>query len=297
MTNLSELFPQVPQLSGWGAGVVSADQHKNALMNADLNRLSWQQDYNQNQQLNPIKLQSEQELLKQRQNTNKKSMYEMEDYERLREPTYKSKLAELSASVDENELKRTMTRIQRDLMSPDKATQEQAQKMYMLTGDMLKLKEQYRLAGANQVNAAQVRASQGGGSGGAPRDRWQEAYDKAPNITKLGMLRDRLATIDPSDPSYAGYSSRYNEIAKLVNENAPPKPVPVTGPDGKISLQAPSGITPVQPGIALPPAAPKKTNSPQNAQEAARSGWILKQDAAGNKAYVSPDGKQFFEVK
>lgn len=258
MANLNEMFPQVPQLSGWGAGMVSADQHKNALLNSELNRLSWKQGYDQDQQLNPLKLQAEQELIKQRRVSNQKSIYEMEDYLRLRVPTYVAKLAELSNSVDASELKQTMTRIQRNLMSPDKAVQEEARKMYMMTGDILKLKEQYRLAGENQTNVANIRASHSGGSGGAVRDRWQEAYNKAPTVNKLAMLRDRLATINPSDPAYAGYANRYNELAKLANEAKPGKPSPVIGPDGKITLQAPTGIIPVQPGITIPRAIPER---------------------------------------
>lgn len=298
MANLSELFPQVPQLTGWGAGMVSADQHKNALMNADLNRLSWAQDYGHNQQINPLKVKNEQELLTSRQQANKKGLMEMNDYERLREPTYKSKLEELSANSDEATLKKTMVGIQRNLMSPDPATREQAQKMFMLTGDMLKLKEQYRLAGNNQMQVAGIRAAkQGGGATKETRDRWQEAYDKSPPVNKLAMIRDRIATMDQSDPNYGAWVDRYNSVASLVNEAKPQKPVPVTGPDGKITLQAPPGITPVAPGIALPPKTPNRNAAPTNADEAKRAGWVLLPDKHGNKAYVSPDGKSFFEVK
>ena len=103
--------------------------------------------------------------------------------------------------------------------------------------------------------------------------------------------------MDQSDPNYGAWVDRYNSIATLANESKPQKPVPVTGPDGKIILQAPTGIAPVAPGIALPPKTPNRSAAPTNADEAKRSGWVLKQDSAGNKAYVSPDGKSYFEVK
>ena len=37
--------------------------------------------------------------------------------------------------------------------------------------------------------------------------------------------------------------------------------------------------------------------NPTNIQEAQKAGWVYKVDAKGNKAYVSPDNKQFIEVK
>jgi len=66
-----------------------------------------------------------------------------------------------------------------------------------------------------------------------------------------------------------------------------PAPVSVAGPTNAATAGRP----------ARQAAAEAAKKNPTNIQEAQQAGWVYKVDAKGNKAYVSPDNKQFIEVK
>jgi len=128
--------------------------------------------------------------------------------------------------------------------------------------------------------------------------QYQPFYNKAIEGYKNTGMAPAIGEIESnfiSDPFHKSINQTYAKAIgsvlrdKSVNEQAPEaSPPPTTAAKAPPIQDATGGRPPPQ---AAAPQAPKAA-TPQ-----IPAGWTLKKDAKGNKAYVSPDGKQFIEVK
>jgi hypothetical protein len=128
----------------------------------------------------------------------------------------------------------------------------------------------------NAISDAQVRLITDGKS-------WSDMLNTAENKFKNGGVlsnnqREQIHTIANAifDNYKKGYQPVYDQVTKQLKASGIPEPFWGIPDLNKLSDQAQ--------GAAATPR--------QNA-----NGWILHTDAQGNKAYVSPDGKQYQEVK
>lgn len=103
---------------------------------------------------------------------------------------------------------------------------------------------------------------------------WNELLD---NINDPEVVKQRLAEIEAQNERAVNLRKMNIDVIRQ-NYNAGP-----TDTSGYESQPATVGANKV-----APPAPPSMKNS---------QGWVLHTDANGNKAYVSPDGKQFEEVR
>lgn len=91
-------------------------------------------------------------------------------------------------------------------------------------------------------------------------------------------------------------AKQYAAIQGNVNNQGK---VDVTGlTSGAIPTLNPNRTATTTPGTEFPQRGGQQPKAqPKNAQEAEAAGWVLHKDKNGNKAYVSPDGKSYFEAK
>ena len=139
--------------------------------------------------------------------------------------------------------------------------------------------------------------------------QYQPFYNKAIEGYKNTGMAPAIGEIESnfiSDPFHKSINQTYAKAIgsvlreKSVNEQAPEASQPLTTAVKAPPMEAAAVGKP--PPKTAPAAAPQTASqtapqAPKAATPQIPAGWTLKKDAKGNKAYVSPDGKQFIEVK
>jgi hypothetical protein len=197
MADLSTIYPQMAQAEGPQAGLWQAQQAWDAQQNNQINQASNLQQLYENQQMLPLKMGEKQSTIG-LNNANaahanalaSNSFYDLDAKERLKEPTYQAALSGLAAQTTENEVKQAHSQIEKDLMSPDPATREQAQQRYKVTGDMLKMYEANRIKSEAEQKVANIHA---GATLGAARI----AADASTANTKADIKAGKFANHSP----------------------------------------------------------------------------------------------------
>lgn len=257
---LPQMFPPVDN-NGWAqSGFQLGDMQNIARQQAMLNNKMAMDEMARANELHPLEFQIKQEKLRGDRATNDKTIFDLEQAERLKEPSYNKKLQELLAGAKEHELKQAVGQLEMDMLSPDKKVADNARRLYMMTSDMVKLQEAERLKTAGQMQVEGVRQA-----GMNSRD---DAKLKAKNSV-LASIDQQLVSLkgkpietytllsrilsspglDPAD--YARYSAQLAAVTPmaeaLINKGGIGKPV--VGPDGKYTIQ-PGVSLPVSPGVA-----------------------------------------------
>lgn len=315
MDQLAQMFPQMdPSSMGAAAGFNMADQQIIARQNAGLNQQMALQDIFQQEQMNPLKVKNQQltnEGLvasnKESDMRTRKGLFELDEAERLKEPKYQSMLAKLRGETSEAELKQTHARIEQEMLSPDPKVRNRALGMYKMTGDMIKMYEQEKERRTTSYGVASIGQKGQSDRAAAKEDKGRNfvaSLDKHKKATeKYSALVAEMGLIGPSDPMYATYAQMAQNLLPQVQEEANKGAgniVETIGPDGKktYGIRKPTQMAPNVPMQPSPAAAsrPQRQTAPKTPQEARSAGWVLKMDAAGNKAYVGPNN-EILEIK
>jgi len=232
MADLSTMFPQsdLPGLSG----IMQGEQFNIAKRNAQLNQQNYLQEMMQQQALNPLALQEKQAQIDSHRasarNTNALAAgheYDQKEKEWLQEPARQAALAEYASKHSKAELDLVHSRVEREMMSPDPKIREGARKMYMLTGEMVKLAEQKRLERENSMAEIGAREEAAKRTKAANEGDQKSRYEKFLMSTKgdaaksLNILLQGVEMFKSTDPAYAAELGARAEQAKRVVEADP----------------------------------------------------------------------------
>lgn len=307
MADLQTIFPNTDGL-GYLSGMMKGDMFNIAKQNNQINQQGNQAEQQRLAEMHPLDMAYKQAqtgyqtaLGSQANASADKSIWELEQNQRLQEPAYKAALAKFLQDTNESEVKQAHAELEKQLMSPDPQVRAKAQQLYKGTGDMLKMyeqqaeqrKTQYGVASINaQSREAVAKARQGVG------DFWSNLVKNTkgdPTKMRSGLIAE-ATRLQQSDPEAA---AMYLAQAKALEEQqdaalAGTQPSYVLGPDGRPVLND-NAVRPkaATPGVTSPTQQPKKPTTPQEAQQA---GWKLMVDKNGNRAYVGPN-KEIMEVK
>ncbi len=165
MADLSTVFPQMAQSEGFQSGLWQADQNAIAQQNARLNQRGALQQMFRDQQMLPLDMANKQATTDQananayhQRGLGANSFYDLDVKERLKEPTYLKALSTMAADTSENEVKQMHASLEKDMLSPNPAVRDAAQKRYKVSGDMLKMYEDLRVKGENSARVATIGA-------------------------------------------------------------------------------------------------------------------------------------------
>jgi len=270
---LSTLFPQIDTNNaplGYVGGAMLGDMFNMAQANNKQNLMDAQQAYNQNEVMNPLNAQFKQAETGYQsalaRNTNAqadKYIFDLEQAQRLKEPSYQAALAKLKEGVSESELKDTHNKLESQLMSENPAVRAHAQMLYKVTGDLLKQSEMLRLQGENSARVASIQADAKKAAAAARSgagDFWATMYKNTKgDPTKMrSILLAEATKVQAEDPELAAqYLAQARSLEEQQNAAlAGQQPAYVIGPDGKPVLnpnaQRPLAATPAAPGAAAP---------------------------------------------
>lgn len=138
-----------------------------------------------------------------------------------------------------------------------------------------------------------VFAASGGGNL-TELENWQKNFpmNGSPEQQK-GALKEFVSLLDSR---MSALGDQYNKGMGTTEE-----PLNLLSAKGRAAYTKLTGAQPESGSVpgqrAAPTAAAVVPQNPQDLPRKPPPGWTLQQDAKGNKAYVSPDGKQFMEVK
>jgi len=310
MADLQTLFPQVNiDQMGYLGGMMQGDMFNIAKQNNQINQQGNQAEQQRLAEMHPLDMAYKQAQIgyqtalgRQANASANKSIWELEQNQRLQEPAYKAALAKFLQDTNESEVKQAHAELEKQLMSPDPQVRAKAQQLYKGTGDMLKMYEQQAEQRKTQFGVASItaqsreavaKARQGVG------DFWSNLVKNTkgdPTKMRSGLIAE-ATRLQQSDPEAA---AMYLAQAKSLEGQqdaalAGNQPSYVLGPDGRPVLND-NAIRPkaATPGVA--PAAGPQTKKPTTPQEAQQAGWKLMVDKNGNRAYVGPN-KEIMEVK
>lgn len=230
---LSELYDPVM------AGGLGMEQFTQAMNTEEQQRNKGLQDMMINQQKLPLEMD---QLRAGNRNTNAQAGKAELDNEFTRatmDPKIKSEISKHLADVDINQLKGFQARLEQDLYSPDPIKRAEATKMYKLSADILKFKEQegfkhgndmekQRLVNQGAANVAQigadsrVKAAQNRSGATAATVERDLASGKI-NFERAAVAYSVLASTE-EDPQRAQYFAQMAERYELANQKAKQAP-------------------------------------------------------------------------
>lgn len=283
---LNEQFPAgLEDILGWG-GITSSQRYNTARQNQGINQQAALQDMFQKEQKFPVDLDYTKALtgqtLESTRSTKQKNDYE----DRIKDKRYEAELSKFATQLSDDDIKQNENAIRGLRLSPYADERKIADMLMEGFQDVVKYRHQQKsmmdrqleleeMRGENQRRTAQAKAA--------------AATSKPMTMTQLeAMLRQKAAE---------GDETAIQSLAVLeADKRAKAAAGAMVGDEFRRELLGAPSTTEdrTSTGKATPSATSKK---PTNAQEAVAAGWALMTDKNGNKAYVSPDKKQFLEVK
>jgi hypothetical protein len=314
--NLSVQLPDLSQLLGGVGGYAMGQQKDMAFKNNQMNQDSQLQDFLFNEQNNPIKLRQaglDADTTAARLpgevavSAGKTRDQKILDSIPLDVQT-KAKLTDIYAKMSKEELQQLDDHMNKGLMSPDPEVQKIAQAALEHTAPFRKVRYDADIKQERDIALAKLKHTQDMARDKQNIDagRWKRAgkvQSIEMTIATAKSARERhqalidAATIATQDGDEA-LAESYNARAAAIRPQAEAEIANLQPRPGSPSLPALAGI-PVNPNISVAPpgTAPAAGAKPTTPAEAQAAGWTMHVDAKGNRAYVSPDKKNFVEIK